>query len=175
MKTIPSLRDALLKTREEGAQYAQPISTIRIDLRQVEQVRFEADSRGGFTVLIDEPVERGGTNSAPSPLHYFVIGAASCFLSQLTKAAIKKNLKVDEIQITARGHVDREKRKFIDIIYDVMLTGSESPENATELLYTAENSCFVHQTLKDAIPVTSKLILNGNSVTSHTLGPKGGS
>ena len=34
--------------------------------------------KGGFEFVVDEPVQRGGTDTAPNPLAYFVAGAASC-------------------------------------------------------------------------------------------------
>ncbi len=175
MKTIPELRDAVVKNEEGRSKLGQPITTVRVDLKHIEQTKLEAKA-GGFTIQIDEPAERGGTNTAPAPLNYFIMGAASCFLMQLVKVSMMKNLNVDGIEVIARGHLERvKKRKFTDIIYDITLIGSESPGNATELLHQAEEMCFVHQTLKDAIPVTSNMSLNGTPLTSHTLGPKGDS
>lgn len=171
LKTIPELREAVVHPGSEASPIGRPVTTIRIDLKQIEQLKFEAKTQGGFTIFSDEPTQRGGTNFAPSSLNYFVFGAASCFLSQMTKVCIIKNLRVDGIEITARGHVDRTKRKFTDFVYDVRLTGSETKENITELLYKAEEMCFVHQTLKDAIPVTSNVSSNGLAVATHTLGP----
>lgn len=174
LKTIPELRDAVVnpKAADPASSGGPSITTVRVDLRHVEQLKFEARTHDGFSIYSDEPTIRGGTNFAPSSLNYFVFGAASCFLSQMTKVCIMKNLKVDSIEITARGHVDRRKRKFTEFIYDVRLTGSEARDNLTDLLHLSEEMCFVHQTLKDAIPLTSNVSLNGNPVASHRLEPE---
>lgn len=143
-------------------------ATVVVDLTHTEGMRHEAKSEG-LTLIIDEPPSRGGTDAGMNPLSLFVAGAASCFLTQLVRVAQARHLKMDGIQITAKAHHD--KREFTDVIYDVRLTGSEGKENALELLRAGEDRCFPNQTLKKAIPVTYNLSLNGNHLTSHTMGP----
>lgn len=172
MKVIPELRDAVIRFDLERAKGGQGLGTIRTDLKNIEQLHHEASLRE-FTVTIDEPEKNGGTNTGPNPLGYFLIGAASCFFNQLTKVTIIRNLKIDTLEMTARGHVDlaRHGGHFTDMIYDVRLTGSESREKLLEMLAEAEDMCFVHQTLREAIPLTANLSINGVEVTSHTMGP----
>ena len=147
------------------------VGTKRVDIKQVEQLRHEASAHG-FNLTIDEPEERGGTHKGLDPLGYFITGAASCFLNQFARTVIIRDLNVDTLEMTARAHYDMAKtRDFSDFIYDVRLTGKESKENVTELLYEAESRCFVHNTLKKAIPLTSNVYLNGELITSHTIGP----
>ncbi|MGH2510623.1 MAG: OsmC-related (seleno)protein [Ktedonobacteraceae bacterium] len=156
---------------EQRAKLGKDIGTIRIDVKHLEQMHHEATLEG-FTLSVDEPKQRGGTNTGPSPLTYFLMGAASCFLTQMARATIIRDFKIDTMEITARAHVDRAKvRKFVDVIYDIRLTGMETKEGAIQLLHEAEEMCFVHQTLKDAIPITSNLSLNGTQIATHTLGP----
>lgn len=84
-----------------------------------------------------------------------------------------RDLKIGTLEMTARGHVDLAKvgGHMTDVIYDVRLTGSENKEKLVEVLHEAEGMCFVHQTLKRAIPITANISLNGTDVTSHTVGP----
>lgn len=172
MKTIPGLRDTVVQMDKIRTQLGREVGTVRVDVKNMEQLRHEGRVEG-FTLVVDEPRERGGTGTAPSPLNYFLFGAASCFLNQLVRAAIISDLKIETMEITARAHFDRAKtRKFIDLTYDVMLTGSESKENSADLLHKAEEMCYVHQTLKDVIPLTSNLFLNGAQVASNTLRPR---
>jgi len=49
--------------------------TFRAVANIVENVHLEGTVRG-FCLESDEPEERGGTNLAPAPLSYFLIGAA---------------------------------------------------------------------------------------------------
>ncbi|MGI0080024.1 MAG: OsmC-related (seleno)protein [Nitrososphaerales archaeon] len=171
MKTIPELREAVLKLDEQRGRMPRDVTTIRIDVRNLEQMHLEGLLEG-FSVSVDEPPQRGGTNAGPSPLHYFLLGAASCFLTQMARVAIIKEMKIDSMEITARAHADRAKsRRFIDMIYDIRATGTETKDKTIELLHQAEEMCFVHNTLKSVIPMTSNLSLNGTQIATHTLGP----
>ncbi|MHB8566334.1 MAG: OsmC-related (seleno)protein [Nitrososphaerales archaeon] len=171
MKTIPELREVVTKREERRLTLGRDIGTKRVDIKNVEQLRHEVSAHG-FSLIVDEPAERGGTHLGLDPLGYFVTGAASCFLNQFARSIMIRDLKVDDLEMTARAHYDMAKtRDFTDFIYDVHLSGKESKENVLELLYEAERRCFVHQTLKKAIPLTTNVFLNGVQVVSHTLGP----
>ena len=172
MKTIPDLSNAVLELEKRRTSMGREIGTVRVDLAHLEQMRQEAKS-GHFSLVVDEPAERGGTDMGLHPLGYFIVGAASCFTTQFARNVIIKSAKIDTIEMTARAHYDRGKlRRFTEIIYDLRVTGRESKENTIQLLYDSENTCFVHQTLKDTLPLTTNLSLNGVQITTHTLGPE---
>ena len=172
MKSDPNLSKAILAIENQRLKMGREIGTVRVDLTHLEQMRQEAKS-SSFSLIVDEPEDRGGTNKGLHPLGYFIVGAASCFISQLARRIIINDAKIDTIEMMARAHYDRGKlRRFIDIIYDLKLTGSETKENTIQLLYDAENTCFVHQTLKNTLPLTTNLSLNGVQITSHTVGPE---
>jgi len=171
VKPIPELKKVLEERYDVSAlPSAKQVGTFRADIKNVEHVRHEAKVRD-WTFVVDEPPERGGTNKGLNPLGYFVLGAVSCFMSQLSKAAIVQDMKIDDMEITARAHTDMVNRVFTDAIYDIRLTGGETPENATKLMHEAEERCFVHQTLKKAVKITDNLYLNGTLVATSTLGP----
>ena len=173
MRTIPKLKDVVVeREKTRVASIGRDIGTKRADIKNIEHLRHEAKAHG-FTLVVDEPPERGGTHKGLDPLGYFVVGAASCFLNQFARVIMIRDLKIDDLEITARAHYDMAKtRDFIDFIYDVRLKGSETDENVKGLLLEAEKRCFTHKTLGKAIPMTSNVSLNGALVTSHTIGPK---
>ena len=137
----------------------------RIDLRRVSHLKFEA-RKGPFKFLVDEPTERGGTNKAPNPLAYFVAGAASCLLNQYATLAIARDVRLDDIQLTARGHFDRRlDGAFEEVIYDIKLESSASPGSLVALAREAERMCYAHNTLKNAgVKMTTNLYLNGKQI-----------
>lgn len=187
MKSIPESLEKYVKDQysdtEENPIVGRKV-TFRADVRNLEQLKHEAkssnDSHHSFNFRIDEPHGRGGTNSGLHPLGYFLIGAASCFLNQLVKAAVYMKLDLDSIEVTVVGHAKTSSHayqasgihEFTDFVYDIRATGSENNETLSGFLNEGENRCFVHQTLKKAIPLTSRLFLNGEQVLSHTLGPE---
>jgi uncharacterized OsmC-like protein len=80
--------------------------------------------------MIDEPEIRGGKGTGPTPLGYFVTGAASCLMMQYANVLKEKPMAVESIKMLARAHNDREARVFTDMIYQVDLTESLSDADA---------------------------------------------
>lgn len=137
----------------------------RVDLRRVDHLKIEARKRH-FTFYVDEPVERGGTDQGPNPLAYFIAGAASCLINQFLTDAIYRGVKLDDFEMTARGHFDRRMGgAFEEIIYDVRLTSPSSKEDIAALAGEAERMCYAHQTLKRAgVKMTTNILLNGKPI-----------
>ena len=50
-------------------------ATFRASAKLVENLKMEG-RMGNFKFMCDEPPERGGDETAPTPLHFFLIGAA---------------------------------------------------------------------------------------------------
>lgn len=165
---------AYIEGRKKTTDKAKMVGTIRVDLKHVEHLNLQgfAKEGGNFTVEIDEPPERDGYGKGPTPLNYFLIGAASCLMMQYAKIAVIEGLDVDSLEATARGHTDRRiDGYFTDFIFDVRMTGSESEERIKEVAKESERLCFVHNTLKRAVPVITNVMLNDKVVYTSNMGP----
>ena len=168
MKSLPHLVEIVRKENEERRGITEPkIGTQRIDVHAAEQLRFEA-SFGDFNFPIDEPRERGGTDAGPPPLAYFLAGAASCLLTQYTKLALEKGIRINSLKTVARGHFDRQLGgAFVDIIYDIELESDEDADGIRQLALEAESMCYAHNTLKKAVRLETNLIFNGRALKLH--------
>jgi hypothetical protein len=62
---------ARMRTEPDRPARGGPRASIRVLQDRLCEARVD-----GFTFLVDEPVERGGTNQGPSAMGYFVAGAA---------------------------------------------------------------------------------------------------
>lgn len=154
-----------------GKMASRPIGTVRVDIAHQEHKTFEAlfkTEDKSFQLMIDEPELRGGKGSGPTPLGYFVTGAASCLMMQYANVLQEKPLPVDSIKMVARAHNDREARIFTDMIYQVELTGSISAPEAEALAKAASERCFVENTIAKSLPITTEVSLNGKKVLSFT-------
>lgn len=137
------------------------IGTHRIDIELVEQLRFRA-SFGSFSSTIDEPPERGGTDQGLPPLAYFIAGAASCLMIQYAKLSIVKDVPLKSMKATARGHFDRRiGGAFSDMICEIAIESLADEETIRAIAREAESMCYAHNTLKKAVLMQTKLILNG--------------
>jgi uncharacterized OsmC-like protein len=166
MKNQPNLAETIARENVERRALRKPkIATHRVDIRLVEQLRFEA-SFGPFTVAIDEPPERGGTGIGPPPLVYFLAGAASCLMTQYMKLAIEKGIRIDFMIAIARGHFDRRVGgAFTDIAYDIEIQSSSEADVIRELSDKAERMCYAHNTLKKSVLMKTNVTLNGKRLT----------
>jgi len=154
-----------VKKRHEANDEKFLFGAERVDLRRVEHLKVEVKKRH-FTFYIDEPAERGGTDQGPNPLSYFIAGAASCLINQFLTDAIYKDVTLEDVEMTARGHFDRRMGgAFTEIIYDLRLTSPSSKEDVLSLAREAEEMCYAHQTLKKAgVKMTTNIFLNGGPI-----------
>ncbi len=80
---------------------------------------------------------------------------------QYTSLVMEKELPVENIKLMVRAHTIREKpRAFTDMIFEVRMEGSASPEQVGALAKEASANCFVENTLARAIPLTTEVFLN---------------
>ncbi len=154
---------------ERTATGPRRVGTVRVDVRHVTGVRFEATCwEGGgqkHVIRVDEPSERGGDGLAPAPLSYFVAGAASCLLTQYAKLAALEQVAVTGLELIARGHFDRSiGGSFEDVIFDVRITSNENPGRIRELSERAEQMCFASSTLKKCLTLTTNVYHNGTKI-----------
>jgi uncharacterized OsmC-like protein len=150
---------------------SRPIGTVRVDIARQEHKTFEATYKTeekAFQLMIDEPEMRGGKGTGPTPLGYFVTGAASCLMMQYANILKEKPMPVDSIKMVARAHNDRDARVFTDMIYQIELTGSISAPEAETLAKSASERCFVENTIAKSLPMTTEVSLNGKKVVSFT-------
>ena len=154
-----------VKKRHEANDEVFLFGSERVDLRRVDHLTLEARKRD-FRFTVDEPEERGGKDRGPNPLAYFISGAASCLVNQFLTDAIFREVKLENVELSARGHFDRRLGgAFTEIIYDVRLTSPASREAIVSLAEEAENMCYAHQTLKKAgVKMTTNIFLNGKQI-----------
>lgn len=150
--------------------------TIKVKLEHLEHLHFRgtASEGRGLSLDIDESPERGGQGNGVTPLEAFLMGAGSCSLTQWAALIISEGLKVDTLNATVTGQIDRRvEGLFRSLTFDIMLTGSESVErirgasgDAEGLCRTAEGLCYVHNTLRRAVPIHTNVYMNGNLIYS---------
>jgi uncharacterized OsmC-like protein len=172
LKSDPFHLQALRKDSEDLLpRHAHPIGTVRVDATHVKQLRHSAVCWEGmelrFPVTVDEPPSRGGDATGPAPLSYFVLGAATCLLTQLAKLSMLRELEVDSLSITARGHFERKMEgAFTDVTYEVRIAGAEEGARVEQLCRDAEKQCFASNTLRKAIDLVTTIEYNGRHLVT---------
>src|SRR5207245_698417 len=79
-----------------------------------------------------------------------------------------RRLAIETVSGTLRGRVHhRVDGGFTDLVYDIQLTGEISDDAIKPLSAEAERYCYVHNTLRNAVPLTVRLHLNGRKVAER--------
>lgn len=117
-----------------------------------------------FEFVVDEPTERGGTDTAPNPLAYFLAGAASCLANHYVSVAIAEDIPLRALSVAAVGRFDRVLigGAFRDIRYDVRIETDEPAERIRDLAERADVMCFASNTLANAgVILRTRIFVNG--------------
>jgi uncharacterized OsmC-like protein len=94
--------------------------------------------------------------------------------------AALKNIRLDALEFSIRGYFDRRggrlpgmpNRGFDEIRYEIRIESPEPPERIRELVDEAERHCYVLSTLKRAVKISARALLNGTVLVEleHTPG-----
>ena len=146
----------------------------RIAIEVEEGLRYRATRSGEtrFAMIVDEPTERGGTGLGEGPLTHFLTGAGSCLLNQYIRVAVAEGLDVTFTSMNVRGDTRRDVGGgFEHIQQELSAEGSLSDEAMARLAERAEGLCYVHNTLKGALKLTTVVRLNGREVVRRVSQP----
>ena len=119
----------------------------------VEQIG-PATSRGtarSHSVIIDRPVEKGGTDQGPLGGEYLLLALAGCFMSNLLAAARTREIAVAGLTIQAVGTLSASPERLTAAT--LTLSGHPDKEELRKLAIIAERSCIVTNTLNQSLPI----------------------
>ena len=105
---------------------------------------------GGFTLVVDEPVESGGTALGPMPTDLLLASISSCYTLALAWAARKKGVDLPDVEVTATGTYDGQRFGKLALTVSSSLPDDE----LTALFDLATRACYVSNTFAQAPPIT---------------------
>ncbi len=147
---------------------------VRVDIQVSEGLTYHAQtpSEPQFTMTIDEPQERGGGGQGPSPLVYFLTGAASCFLNQFIRIGIAKDIDLEFTEMHVRGERDRGVGgAFQHSTQEVHAQGSASQAEVEALTTQARAFSYVHATVRKAVTMATVVHVDGVEAVRRTSEP----
>lgn len=101
---------------------------------------------GGFSLVVDEPVDVGGTGLGPMPTDLLLASMSSCYALALAWAASKRGVVLPDLQVTATGTYNGQK--FAALLLTV--TTSLPAQDLAPLLEPAKRVCYVSNTFAHA-------------------------
>ncbi len=130
----------------------------KIETKSENGIKCEVTVADGHTFYTDEPVERGGTDTATSPLMYFTSSLAACQTVQIHKVARAMRIEHGAINIRASTTTDRipgldgndKVMRFCAAEMTVDIETDEPPEKVERLMKLSEDQCPVGNLFSDA-------------------------
>jgi putative redox protein len=101
---------------------------------------------GGFSLVVDEPVDVGGTGLGPMPTDLLMASLSSCYALALAWVASKRGLELPDLEVTATGTY--QGQKFAALLLTVKT--SLAAERLAPLLEPAKRVCYVSNTFAHA-------------------------
>lgn len=132
---------------------------VSVEVEQVGPSAGEARART-HTVLVDRPIEKGGSDRGPLGGEYLLISLGGCFLSTLLAAVRTREADVSNVRVSVTGTVGGVPERFESIALRV--SGNYSDDGLMrKLVAMAERGCLVTNTLKDAVALSVTLEKSG--------------
>jgi putative redox protein len=116
---------------------------------------------GEHQLRVDEPASFGGSNAAPGPYDYLLIGLGACTSMTVGLYARRKQIPLQDVTVSLRHsriHAEdcaecETKQGMLDRIeMEIELSGSLTPEQRATLMEVAAK-CPVHRTLESEIDI----------------------
>ena len=117
--------------------------------------RFVVEVRG-HTITVDQPVDAGGQDTAPTPTELFVAGLASCVAFYARRYLARHDLPTDGLAVSADYTLGGRPARVTDVAIRITPPPGLPVERRDAFLAVASH-CTVHNTLHE--PPTVDIIL----------------
>jgi uncharacterized OsmC-like protein len=126
-----------------------------LTVRHLEGDQFAIDVRG-HTVLVDQPVDAGGLDSAPTPTELFLAGLASCVAFYARRYLARHELATEGLAV--RLDYEMGNRPARVAAARIVLTPPPTvPAERLEALLAVASHCTVHNSLTQPLHVEISL------------------
>jgi putative redox protein len=128
---------------------------MKIQVRQVSASTSEATFRTHH-VLIDRPVEKGGTDRGPMGGDLFLASVGGCFMSNLLAAIRARGERISDAHLEVIGTIAESPARFSALELYVTADGA-NPELLEKLVEIADRGCIMMNTLRGKLDVRIRI------------------
>ena len=119
--------------------------------RRIEGFAHEVDLEGGHELIVDEPADRGGTDTGPRPTQLLATSLAGCTAITIEMYADRKGWDVGKLEVEVEMGYDGTVPNSFDVA--IALPAELDDEQRRKLLVIAAK-CPVHKVLAGEATVT---------------------
>jgi putative redox protein len=131
------------------------MTTMKIQVRQVSASTSEATLRTHH-VLIDRPLEKGGTDRGPMGGDLFLASVGGCFMSNLLAAIRARGEQISDAHLEVIGTIAESPARFSALELYVTADGA-NPELLEKLVEIADRGCIMMNTLRGKLDVRIRI------------------
>ncbi len=131
------------------------MTTMKIQVRQVSSSTSEATLRTHH-VLIDRPVEKGGTDRGPMGGDLFLASVGGCFMSNLLAAIRARGEQISDAHLEVIGTIAESPARFSALELYITADGA-NPELLEKLVEIADRGCIMVNTLRGKLDVRIRI------------------
>jgi putative redox protein len=124
---------------------------VRITARRIEGLAHEVDLEGGHVLVVDEPPDRGGTDTGPRPTQLLAASLAGCTAITIEMYADRKGWDLGKVEVDVDVSYDHHVPDEFRV--SVHLPAELDDEQRRRLLLIAAK-CPVHKVLAGEATVT---------------------
>lgn len=106
---------------------------------------------GSFSWEVDEPVEAGGTGTAPTPVDRLLGSLAACLSLSVAYQADLRDVALDDVNVDVSG--TPKEGKLESIAVRVSVDADADAETLDRIVEMGERSCFVADVLREDLDV----------------------
>jgi putative redox protein len=123
--------------------------TVSVEIEQIGPSTGSATARS-HKVLVDRPVDKGGSDRGPLGGEYLLVSLGGCFLSTLLAAVRTREANVSNVRVSVMGTIGGVPERFESMALRVSATYDDE-ELMRKLVAIAERGCLVTNTLNTAV------------------------
>lgn len=124
---------------------------MRILARRIQGLAHEVDLEGGHELIVDEPPDRGGTDTGPRPTQLLAASLAGCTAITVEMYADRKGWELGPVEVVVEMGYDGHVPNSFDV--QLRLPAELDDEQRRRLLVIATR-CPVHRVLAGEASVT---------------------
>jgi putative redox protein len=143
-----------------------------LSVRYLDGDRFAIDVRS-HVLLVDQPVDAGGTDEAPTPTELFIGGLASCVAFYARRYLARHEIPTKGLAVHARYDMGGRPNRVTSISIDITPPPG-LPRERRDAFLAVGSHCTVHNTLSDPPEIDITLKETASTSTGLHSVPSGG-
>ncbi|MDD4569611.1 MAG: OsmC family protein [Tepidanaerobacteraceae bacterium] len=134
------------------------IKTYSATAKKIGELSVETEARG-FKIIVDEPVEKGGTNKGMNPVELLLCSLGACQTMAVSIFAEQLKINIEEIWMEIEGDLDsygfmgygNARSGYQNIRYHMHIKSDAPEEKINELIELVEKRCPVADSIKNGV------------------------